>query len=209
MDKVIKTYFDRHRSSGLPPELEGKVQGKLFKDQALLDRWRSRTGGLWYEDKKIGARLMGLLDDCMTDGEKYLPLDYKTRGYPLREDSSSYYQHQLDIYAFLLEKNGWPAAKIAYLVYFWPEEVHEKGLVRFHVEPKEMAVDPSRAYDLFQRGAGLLKGDEPVPSSNCGFCSWAGNDRTMAPPPQPPSSKTPPTKKNKSTKSTPQTGFDF
>lgn len=209
MDSVIKIYFDRHRSRGLPPELEGKVQGKLFKDQALLDRWRSRSGGLWYEDKKVGARLMGLLDDCMVDGKKYLPLDYKTRGYPLREDSSSYYQHQLDIYAFLLGKNDCPSANIAYLIYFWPEEVRENGIVQFHVEAKKMSVDPERAYDLFSRAVEVLKGDEPAPSSKCGFCSWAGNIRTAASPSQTPSSKIPRTRKNKSNTKTPQAGFDF
>lgn len=173
MDGVIKTYFDRYRAKGLPPELKGKVEGKLFPDQELLNRWRSRTGGLWFEDKKLGARLMGLLDDCLVHRGKYIPLDYKTRGYPPRDDSNRYYEHQLDIYTFLLEQNGCKTKSVGYLVYWWPEEVSEKGIVRFAVEPKQMMTDLKRAYKLFTDAVLLLRRDSPPKQhSNCGFCSW-------------------------------------
>lgn len=174
MDNVIKTYFDTHRKRGLPPELEGRVQGKLFKDQGRMDLWRARTGGLWFEDKKLGARLMGLLDDCLVDKKKYIPFDYKTRGWPPKDDTSHYYQHQLDIYSFLLDKNARPAESFAYLMYWWPEEVSEGGVVRFGLEAKRVETDMERAYKLFADAVLALRGDEPKPAKDCGFCKWAG-----------------------------------
>lgn len=174
MDGVIKTYFDTYRAKGLPPELKGKVQGKLFSDQVRIDEWRARRGGLWYTDEKLGARLMGLLDDCLVLRNKYIPFDYKTRGYPPKDDSSQYYEHQLDIYSFLLDKNKRPTTDFGYLMYWWPEEVKKGGVVRFGIESKHMDTDKQRAYKLFTDAALLLRGGEPAPSMNCGFCNWKG-----------------------------------
>lgn len=136
MDQVIKAYFDLYRRQNrLPPEMEGKLPGRLLPDQELLNRWRrwtgpssavggKTTGGLWYRNKNLGADLVGLLDDCLVDsasgGEIYIPLDYKTRGYPPKENTSGYYQTQLDLYTLLLAENGHKTDKIAYLVYYWP-----------------------------------------------------------------------------------------
>jgi hypothetical protein len=178
MDNVIKVYFDKYRAVGLPPELEGKIQGKLFPDQVTMDKWRARRGGLWYEDKKLGARVMGLLDDCLVDGTKYLPLDYKTRGWPPKDDTSHYYQHQIDMYGFLLEKNSYPAGSVGYLMYWWPKEVREDGVVEFSVESKEMEVNPDRAYALFERAVKVIDGDEPAPGTTCTFCAWGGREDT-------------------------------
>jgi len=88
MDLVIKKYFDLYRKKGmLPPELEGKVEGKLYPEMDILERWRSwKHTNLKYEDESSGAVLSGALDDCLLDKGFYIPLDYKTRGGPLQGD---------------------------------------------------------------------------------------------------------------------------
>lgn len=79
MDLVIKKYFDQYRGK-LPPELKGKVTGRLMPDLALMEKWRNWRTGFEYQDKKLGAVLFGALDDCLLDGGRYIPLDYKTKG---------------------------------------------------------------------------------------------------------------------------------
>lgn len=175
MDGVIKVYFDKFRNTkpGLPPELIGEVAGKLYTDQARLNGWRSRTGGLFYIDKKQNAKLLGLLDDCLQDGEVCIPLDYKTRGYPPKDDTSGYYQHQLDIYEFLLQQNGFKTKGLGYLVYYHPVEVREDGVVQFEITPKAMKSDPKRAKKLFDDALKLLQSDTaPKPGDRCEFCPW-------------------------------------
>jgi len=192
MDSVIKVYYDKFRGTktGLPPELVGKVNGKLYDDQRLLSSWRSRTGGLTYFDDKLNAKLLGLLDDCLVIDEggpsaspsglrsgqvarSYVPLDYKTRGWEPKEDSSDFYQHQLDIYEFLLQANGMATKGLGYLVYYHPIEVRENGVVQFEVTPKAMKTDPQRAKKLFEEAVKLLRSDEiPKPSAKCEFCPW-------------------------------------
>ncbi|MCX5657477.1 MAG: hypothetical protein NTZ48_04540, partial [Candidatus Omnitrophica bacterium] len=109
MDSVIKVYFDRYRIKGeLPPEIKGKVEGKLIPEEKTLKKWRSwRSTDLCYEDKAINASLSGALDDCLIEEGFYIPLDYKTRGYELKEGSENYYQVQLDCYCLMLESKGY------------------------------------------------------------------------------------------------------
>jgi len=186
MDLVIKTYFDLYRGQNrLPPELEGKLPGRLLPDQELLNRWRrwtgpsnKTTGGLWYRDKNLGADLVGLLDDCLVDGETYIPLDYKTRGYPPKESTSKYYQTQLDLYTLLLAENGYKTDRVAYLVYYWPRGITQERQVLFEVEPQRISTDSDRGLQIFQRAARLLQqGNPPSRPPDCAFCQWSEQTR--------------------------------
>ncbi|MFH1047365.1 MAG: PD-(D/E)XK nuclease family protein [Patescibacteria group bacterium] len=131
MDRVIKEYFDRYRAKGvLPPELVGKMPGVLVPDLRLIKKWRHWQHGLTYEDQVKQATLSGALDDCLVDNGLYLPLDYKTRGYPPKTgDSELYYGLQLNCYAMLLQANGYPPADNGFLVYYYPTQVRENGVV--------------------------------------------------------------------------------
>lgn len=176
MDTVIKRYFDSYRIKGeLPPEIRGKVRGRLLADRGKLERWRNWREGLSFNDGD--AILMGALDDCLVEKsgetEFYMPLDYKTRGWAPKEDSHSYYQYQLDAYTLLFEKNGFKPAGVAYLVFYHPLEVGERGLVKFEVEPMEIKTDPGRAYKEFRAAVELLKQPSPpAKHSDCEFCGY-------------------------------------
>ena len=173
MDGVIKKYYDSYRRLGkLPPEVDGKLTGKLLADEKLLKSWQSNWVGIKYMDKELNALLKGVLDDCLVDGDTYIPLDYKTRGYDLKEDSTSYYQHQLDIYCYLLAKNGYKTSNFAYLVYYYPRLVRENGQVEFNVEPKKVVTDIRHAEKLFKDAVLCLRGPEPQTHSECEYCSW-------------------------------------
>lgn len=173
MDARIKEYFDACRQKGrLPVELEGKVAGRLLEDQSLMDQWRAREGGLRYEDKERDASLKGLLDDCVVEDGAYIPLDYKTHGYgPKEENLSGYYQNQLDCYCFLLEQNQCRTRPYAYLVYYTPKIVGEKGKVEFLVEPFKLETNPLRARKTFESAVALLKGPLPLIHGRCEYCA--------------------------------------
>ena len=63
MDTVIKKYFDSFRVKGdMPPEIKGKITGKLFSDIKTLEEWRNwRKSDLCYEDRESNAILVGAL----------------------------------------------------------------------------------------------------------------------------------------------------
>lgn len=175
MDNIIKSYFDSFRVKGeLPPEIEGKIEGRLFPDIKKLNEWRNWRTGLSYTDKNLNATLSGALDDLLVQGKYYLPLDYKTRGYALKENDKNYYQHQLDLYSLLLEENGLPTKGLAYLLYFHPVEVLKEGLglVRFEVTPKKEEASVERARGLFTSAVKIARAEIPQAHTDCAFCNW-------------------------------------
>ena len=178
MDLLIKKYFDFFRNKGeLPPEIKGKVQGKLISDQKILNEWRStfRNSKPRYFDQELNAVLFGGLDECLVDNQFYIPVDYKTRGFNLKDDSLSYYQTQLDCYTLLLEAEGLKHLSFGYLIFYIPENIAQNGLIKFKVEIYKIETNPKRALKIFKEAVKTLRGPKPKPSSNCQFCLWGGN----------------------------------
>ncbi len=178
MDGVIKTYFDKYRDKGeLPPEIKGNIGGRLMEDSELLKKWRNWKTGLEYKDQVLGVVLFGALDDCLQDGEYYIPIDYKTRGSAPREgDSEKYYGNQLDCYSLLLEENGYPVGNYAYLIYYYPKEAKEGGTVIFEVKPIKINVDTERARKTLKDAVKLLNSPIPPHHSECEYCIWGRNN---------------------------------
>lgn len=173
IDAVLKKYFDRFRGT-LPPELQGQVEGRLIENQTLLNAWRDRWNGLIYEDPYMNARLKGLLDDCLVhpaeSGTAYTPLDYKTKGFAPKDDAHKWNQHQMNIYSFLLEANGYKASDHSYLIFYHPVRAQEGGMIQFGITPRKVATDKKAALDLFERAVGVIRGPEPAMRDRCEYC---------------------------------------
>jgi len=181
MDLAIKAYFDTYRLKGkLPPEIDGKVTERLFPNMAVLERWRSwgRTD-LCYEDKSLNAILSGALDDCLVEDNFYVPLDYKTRGFDSQEDPRRYYQTQLDCYCLMLESSGYKTKGLAYLLYYWPNEVKEERLVKFNVELTKIETNIKSAEKIFKDAVILLSSQIPKSSTDCEYCSLVTNRKNQ------------------------------
>lgn len=174
-DKIIKIYFDKFRERNeMPPEIKGRVEGKLFDNFELLEKWRNTLNpGLKYKHPEHNFELSGGIDDCLFDGEHYFVVDFKTTGSSnFHYNSERYYQHQMDIYNFLLEHNGYKTKNTAYLIYYKPKEVIAKGIVQFQTTVKKITTDNERAKDLFEKGIRLLLGPMPKRHSECEYCLW-------------------------------------
>ena len=174
MDLVIKKYFDKFRAKNqLPPEIEGKVKGKLFDNLNLLKKWRAwNATDLSYEDASLNACLSGALDDCLVEDGCYMPLDYKTKGSIVKQDPARYYQTQLDCYCLMLESSGYKTNNLAYLLYFSPKDVSQGGNVVFEIHPFESKTDPQRAKKIFEDALNFLKKPMPPLGKECEYCGW-------------------------------------
>lgn len=175
-DRILKIYFDGYREKGtLPPELDGGVEGKLFADTDVLARWRDALHPtLEYRDPRLpGFRFSGGIDDCLDDHGTLIPVDYKTTGSAsFEENAEKYYQTQLDSYDLFLREQGRKTKGFGYLVYYKPEEVTNKGIIRFRTLVKKLDTKPARAVALFREAVGLLNGAVPPSHSSCAYCSW-------------------------------------
>ena len=172
MDKILKVHFDSFMKKGeLPPELSELKGYKLFDDEELLKIWRSNFKGIQWTDKK-GNLFRGAVDNILVKGKKLVVLDYKTRGYPLKEDTHTHYQDQMDIYNFLLRKNGYETEEYTYLIFYHPHKVEENGHVCFNTDIIKIKADVKNAEKIFKKALKVLEAEMPEPSEECGFCKW-------------------------------------
>lgn len=169
MDFAIKRYFDLFRDRKvIPPELE-ETGCELFSDK-VLKTWRRNYGGIRFTDPNTDVELMGAVDDILIKNGKLIVIDYKTRGFPLKEDTQKYYRHQMDIYNFLLRKNGFKTEDFGYLLFYYPDEFHLDGKFSFFKELVKIDVDVKNAENLFSEAIKILSWVMPDRSKGCGYC---------------------------------------
>jgi hypothetical protein len=168
IDRVLKSYFETYRAQGtLPPLIAGKLDGRLATHPLTLG----------FTDAQTQARLWGRLDDSVVLPDRCVaPLDHKTRasapadlGY-----TEKYYKFQMDVYTLLLERNGHPAARCAYVVYYFPVEGALHRGFPFEVAVHRIRTDPEGAYAVFAAACRCLVGPLPDAGEACEFCQWAG-----------------------------------
>ena len=166
-------HFDKHRAKGeVPKELELKGV-KLFPDMDLLKIWRNNRQGISFTDDK-GNVLRGAVDEILQKGDKLIVLDFKTRGYPLKEDTHKHYIDQLNIYNLLLRKNNHKTEDYSYLLFFHPKEITERGTIVFNIDPVKIPVNIKSAENLWKEALAVLEGKEaPGASKECNYCNWA------------------------------------
>ena len=86
----------------------------------------------------------GAIDNLLIKGKKLIVLDYKTRGFPVKEDTHEHYINQMDIYNFLLRKNGYETEDYTYLLFYYSNRVTETGEVIFDTKLIKIKTNPKR-----------------------------------------------------------------
>ncbi len=174
VDNILKQDFDKHRQNGgSHPLLEANnIPAKLFQNQILLNEWRDSNKGLRYEDED--ALLYGVLDDVLDFGDgKLAPFDYKTTGEKV-PDIYDKFQLQMDIYAYLLEKNGYSTPKKAVLAFYIIDKDNAfEGKLPFRKEIHVIDTDSSYVEKTFKEAVRFLK--KPAPNEHkmeCVFGKW-------------------------------------
>lgn len=171
MDGILKVHFDKFRDKGLlPPELckDNNCESmKLFNEPELMKAWRNNLKGIRWENED-GNILFGAVDNILQKGKKLIVLDYKTRGYALKEDTADHYQNQLDLYNFLLRKNGYETEDYAFLLFYVPKEVLETGEVIFDTSLVKRKINVKNAEKIFNKAIELLNGE--CPKKTCEWC---------------------------------------
>ncbi len=172
LDLIIKNHFDNFRPD-IPPELDDTEAEEymLFNNTEKLKEFRNPFKGLRYEDGQ-GNILMGAVDELIIKDNKIAVLDYKTRGYPPKEDTYTYYQNQLNIYSFLLEKNNYQTHNHAFLLFYFPSNIDDFNNIEFSTELVKLDINKKAGVSLFENALDTLYSSEPAPQE-CGFCELA------------------------------------
>lgn len=176
VDLLLKEEFDKYRKKReLHPLLVAyNIPAKLFPNQKLIDEWRNNFKGIRYYDLELDAVLFGAVDDILefSDG-KLAPLDYKSTGSRVAKVYDRF-QLQMDIYTFLLEKNGYKTVRKGCLAFYIVDK--ENGFedrLPFKKEIHIIDTDPSYVQKLFAEAVALLRRDAPSSHSpDCQYGRW-------------------------------------
>ncbi|MCM8757389.1 MAG: PD-(D/E)XK nuclease family protein [Candidatus Omnitrophica bacterium] len=187
LDSAITRYFHYYRQKKqLPPFLqEALPKGRLVNEELFDLRFGIKAKWLIYEEEAQPFVLLGKLDDCLVEEDKYAPLDYKTRASPPGEIHPSY-QLQMDIYTFLLENNKekpMPVNNRAYLLYFTPRFLKEGETAEvidvlkafpFEFTLKSLHTNPDRVKEVLSKAMEIISSEKPPqPGKLCEFSRWA------------------------------------
>lgn len=172
MDRIIKQHFDKHQHTNtLPPEIQQLKQTQLFDDTNKLEEWQNPRKGLRYTDEK-GNTVMGAVDYVLTQNNKLVIIDFKTRGTAPHENTAQYSSDQLTIYTWLLQQNGYQTQNYAYLLFYHPSHINNNGDIIFHKEIIRVDINTADAKKIFDSALQILRGPMPPANQNNEFNRW-------------------------------------
>ncbi len=164
-DAVLKTYFDGYRTKGTLPPVISNLSGTLqnpFKET-------------YFHTVNEYFGFYGKLDECLVDPNGlHIPIDFKTSSSDPREkDILDAYRHQVDAYVYLLEKNRKKVAGYGYLLFFYPDLVHDmKNGFPMVTHIVKVEANTTRVDERISKAIEMLRGSLPPSSEGCPFCTW-------------------------------------
>lgn len=182
VDTLLKQEFDVHRAKGTkhPLQKEYKIKARPAK-HAQIDEWRENFKGVQYLHKPTGMMVSGAIDDLWIDDRgNYIVVDYKAtaKDEPVTELKAGWqdgYKRQMEVYQWLLRKNGLKVSDTGYFVYCTgrPDAAAFDGKLEFDVK-----LIPYKGSDEWVEGE-LKKIKKcldskkiPKASAGCDYCAY-------------------------------------
>jgi len=124
VDALLKQEFDVHRSNGSRHPLMEKygIDAIPFPHEDL-DKWRNNFTGIQYLHEKTNLLLFGAIDDLWQNPQReFIVVDYKATAKAeeitaLDKDWHEGYKRQMEVYQWLLRRNGYSVSNTGYFVY--------------------------------------------------------------------------------------------
>lgn len=126
VDGLLKKEFDVHRSSQTVHPIVRELGFSMVPFQhEKIDEWRSNFKGVTYHDPSTNLLISGALDDIWKDSvsSELSVVDYKAtaRAEPVEAltdaEYHNSYRRQIEVYQWLLRKNGIEVSSIGYWLY--------------------------------------------------------------------------------------------
>jgi hypothetical protein len=184
VDSLLKKEFDRHREAGTkhPLQIEFGVDA-IPANHPMIDKWRqSMQQGVIYQDFERDLHIYGGIDDLWINSNgEYHVVDYKAtaKETPVTElaDWTAGYKRQMEVYQWLLRKNGLKVSNTAYFVYCTGDNAAENfnNKIEFHshiipYEGNDSWIDQT-INDLH---ICLSNATIPSKSDTCQYCNFFG-----------------------------------
>ena len=124
VDTLLKKEFDIYRANGEKYPLIQQYGIDAYPvPHDDLDKWRANFTGVQYLHKPTNFLVTGAIDDLWQNSKKeFIVVDYKATAKSkeitvLDEDWHEGYKRQMEVYQWLLRKNGYKVSDTGYFVY--------------------------------------------------------------------------------------------
>ncbi len=182
VDHLLKKEFDIHRAKGEKHPLIKKygVDARPVAHENL-DIWRENFKGVRYLEPTTGLLITGAIDDLWINREdEYIVVDYKSTSKDeeineLNKEWQGGYKRQMEIYQWLLRKNGLKVSNTGYFVYCNGKTDCKSfdGKLEFDLTLIPYAGNDSWVEKtIIEAHKCLCSNNIPDPSSECDYCNY-------------------------------------
>lgn len=182
VDTLLKSEFDTHRLAGTPHPLQRAYGLDVVPaKRAEMDDWRENFKGVQFHHKSTNLIVTGAIDDLWVDkaGEHYV-VDYKAtaKKSPVTNIDHAWqmgYKRQMEIYQWLLRRNGLEVSDTGYFVYCTgrPDAEAFDAKIDFDINLIPYEGDDGWVEDALIDLHTCLNRDEiPAPGDDCDYCKY-------------------------------------
>jgi len=182
VDHLLKQEFDTHRANGEqhPLQKEYGIDARPVAHDEL-NEWRRNFGGVKHLHTVTGMLVTGAIDDLWINGKgEYMVVDYKATAKEeavteLDKDWQDGYKRQMEVYQWLLRRNGLNVSNTGYFVYC-TGKLDSKAFdkrIEFDVHLIPYEGDDSWVEGTLLKIKECLEGSETPPSGDgCDHCRY-------------------------------------
>lgn len=175
IDALLKQEFDLHRQDQTAHRLirEAGIDAIPFSHPDI-DRWRTNFTGVQHHHEDTDFLVTGAVDDVWQDSNgNLLVVDYKASGAKEGALYSSY-KRQMEVYQWLLRRNGFSVLNRGYFVYCRvnKDDGFAQGLLKFDIKVQPYDGDDSWVEARLREAREVLDGPLPAPSQECKHCQY-------------------------------------
>jgi len=182
VDHQLKQEFDLHRAKGEqhPLQKEYGIDAKPAV-RAEMDEWRENFKGVRYMHEPTNILITGAIDDLWINSKgEYMVVDYKAtaKDEPVKELNEEWhdgYKRQMEVYQWLLRKNGLKVSNTSYFVYCtgkYDQKAFDKK-IEFDIFLISYEGDDAWVEDVIYEIKKCLDSREiPEVGGSCDYCSY-------------------------------------
>lgn len=182
VDKLLKKEFDLHRAKQKTHPLMKAYGLNLVPFQhKMMDEWRENFKGVQYLHEPTNLIITGAVDDLWTDKQGMIyVVDYKSTSKEsevnLDADWQIGYKRQMEVYQWLLRRNGFKVSDTGYFVYcngLTDREAFDAKL-EFDIKLISYTGDDAWVEGAIKAAHQCLMSNKiPAAGANCDFCAYA------------------------------------
>jgi hypothetical protein len=182
VDSLLKSEFDVHRAAGTAhPLQEAYGIDAVPAPHAEIDAWRENFKGVQFHHEATNLTIFGAIDDLWVDSnDRYMVVDYKAtaKKEPVKSLNQAWqagYKRQMEVYQWLLRRNGLEVSDTGYFVYCTgnPEAPAFDSRIEFDVHLIAYEGDDGWVDNTIEElHACLTRDSVPDAGNDCDYCQY-------------------------------------